>query len=467
VAREPQVRKAVDPAPLPAELPRQCKDEELRSLHLQAVVELPEVGLGDAGRGAGLRDLASEPLHRLRRHARRRRRRRRRIRGEPLAKEREHRNDRHLPFPGRNAVLPLQGGVESFQGERRLGSLSNASRGPVVDQKDVLFAPLFEVTPPQEAARIGPNEQREIRLLGDEARVVDPLLHHHVGEREAQRRVGGGLDRNPPISVDRRGVVIRGDRHDTRAAITRLVDEMGVRNLRIDRIAAPDQDQIGREEVVGRAAERDLAAGHRGARVVISEFGIQVQHGHVQESVRPLDADVRAAGAFIPKDRPRPVPLEHVETLVRDLAEGLFPGDPLPLPGPPFPDPLQGMTETAGIVHPLAETGSLLAAPRIEIRHLRVRLWIGRRLFLPPHDAVLHVHVPVAAPLVPAVHVVRALGDPIPGPLVPVEIAPPSVGCGGTALVRRLLEVLPALGASKLKQGEREDAGSAFEEAPP
>ena len=245
------------------------------------------------------------------------------------------------------------------------------------------------------------------------------------------------LDGDPLVGVDGRGVVVGGDAHHPGALVARLVDEVDVRDLRVGGIAAPDQDQVGVEEIVARARDGDLAEGGHGARVVVADLAVHVEHGRVEQETGAVGAHAAAAvgggGARIPDDRFGAVLAQRVDGAIGDLAQPLLPRDALPLPLAAAPDAAQGMAQPRGVVHGLAVTRSLVAAAGVEVRHARVGLLVVGGLLLAEHDPILYEHVPVAAALVPAVDVMRALGDPIPGPLVAVEVAPVAVarGTGG------------------------------------
>jgi hypothetical protein len=231
--------------------------------------------------------------------------------------------------------------------------------------------------------------------------------------------------------VNRRGVEVRRDRDDARAAIARLGDEVGVRDLGVDRVAPPDQDQVGIEAVIRRAGEGDLAAGGGGSGVVIADLGVHVEHDGVEEVIGAEESHavpaVGGAGAEIPVDRPGAVGREDIDHSVGDVGERLVPAHAPPLALTASADPLQGVREPIRVVHALAEAASFLTATGIEVRHPRVRPRVRARLLLAEDDAVLDEHVPVAAPLVPAVDMVGALRHPIPRPSLPVEILPAAI----------------------------------------
>ena len=101
-------------------------------------------------------------------------------------------------------------------------------------------------------------------------------------------------------------------------------------------------------------------------------------------------------------------------------------------PEPRGPTRFSGWRTRVGVVHALAEAAALLAAAGVEVGHVRVRLRVVGGLLLAPDDAVLHVDVPGAVGLVPAVHEVGAADDLVPRPAFAVDVAPVAVaGRGG------------------------------------
>ena len=120
-----------------------------------------------------------------------------------------------------------------------------------------------------------------------------------------------------------------------------------------------------------------------------------------------------------------------VDHRIGDLAERLIPGDALPLARAAWAHPLQRVLHAGGVVHALAEAAALLAAARVEVRHVRSDLRVVGRLLLAPDDPVLDVDVPGAVGLVPAVHPVAAAHHLVPAPALAVDVAPVAVLGGG------------------------------------
>ena len=131
--------------------------------------------------------------------------------------------------------------------------------------------------------------------------------------------------------------------------------------------------------------------------------------------------------------------LDSIEHGIGDVAQGLVPGDALPLALAPLAGALQGVQDTLGGVEELAPGGALLAAHGVHVRHALLDGGEGARDLLQPDEAVLHVD-PVGAVAGVAVHAVGAPGHLVPGPLLAVEVLPAAVG--GRLLAGLELEVL-------------------------
>ena len=266
------------------------------------------------------------------------------------------------------------------------------------------------------------------------ASVEEILLDDHVCHREPEGRVRADIHGDPEVGVDCRGVVVGSDRHDLHAPVPGLGDEVSVGDLRVDRVAGPDQDQIRMEQVVPRAGEDDLPAGHGGSRVVISDLLVDGEDGRVQHEARSVQPDgvatVLVGAAGVPGDSRRSVRRQDVDRPVGDVAERLFPAHPLPGAAAAFADPLERVAEPRGIVHARAVAGPLLAAAGVEVGHRLVGLGIVSRLLLAEDDTFLDVDVPAAAALVEAVDEMGPLGDSVPGPFLPVDVPPALVARG-------------------------------------
>jgi hypothetical protein len=247
---------------------------------------------------------------------------------------------------------------------------------------------------------------------------------------------------------------------------------VGVGDLRIDRIASPEQHQIGVAHVVGRAGEEHLAGRDDGSRVVVTDLGIHAEDRGVEDQTRAMQPEPVAAvdvlGAEIPNDACGPARKQFIDGPVGNFPQRLVPGDPLPLALPAFAYALERMPKPSGLVHSLAEAGALLTAPRVEVRHIRVRLGVGCGLLLAEHHAFLDVHVEVAVRLVPAVHIVGALRDAVPRPARSVDVLPALiVGHAGSRLGGGRAQSLGGLEA-KAAERQAENGGSrAAKETPP
>ena len=419
--------------PLASHLACEGKAQDLGTLHLDAVIELGKIGLADAGGrprlGQRLRQAAdgvrvgATDVHRFFRH----------VLFQMLPQAGEHR--RHLELAGHALHLELafQGGVQLLQGEGGLGGLHRGLGHAVVEIETILGASRFHVGFAQETAAVDMHQQGQVGLLLDELAVVDALLDHHMGHGQAQGRVGGHLHRHPLVGMDRGSRVVRSNGDHLGAVVAGFGHEVGVGDLGVDRVAAPDQDQVGIEQVVRGTAERHLAHRHPDARAVVTDLGVDVQHRGVQHQGgaqhRQAGAAVGLGCALVPDDGAGAVAADHhVDHLVGDVVQSLVPAHPFPATLAARSDPLQGVTQARLVVHALRIAGTLLTATRVVVRDLGVDGLVDPCLLFAPDHAVLDVDVPVAAALVPAIDEVGALGDAVPLPLAPVHILEAGVG---------------------------------------
>jgi hypothetical protein len=169
--------------------------------------------------------------------------------------------------------------------------------------------------------------------------------------------------------------------------------------------------------------------------VPVADLRIHVEVGRIEQSrdpgvARGLGAE-RNARARIPDDTVGSLLDDRRDHRVGDLAEGFVPRDSLPLARAALSHSLERIFHPRGVVHSFAEAAALLAAARVEIRHIRSDLRVVGGLLLAPDDPVLDVHVPGAVGLVPAVHPMAAAHDLVPAPALAVDVAPvPVLGRG-------------------------------------
>ena len=154
---------------------------------------------------------------------------------------------------------------------------TNCSAGSVEHEEDVVRPALLRVALAQQVLRVAAHQQRQVRLLADEARVEQILVDHDSRHRQAQRRVAAGIHRDPLVGVDRRRIVVGGDADEARPLVARLVDEVRVRNLGVGRIAAPDEDQVRIEQVVAGTGAGNFSQRRQGTRVMVAELRIEVE----------------------------------------------------------------------------------------------------------------------------------------------------------------------------------------------
>jgi len=104
---------------------------------------------------------------------------------------------------------------------------------------------------------------------------------------------------------------------------------MGIRDLSVEWIAAPDEDDVGKEVVVGGALGDDLSEGDGGAGMAIADLGVHVERRAVEQKRQPhLPRGVRAEGVEWTNRPDDPIGAllgNGVDHLVGDLVERLLP----------------------------------------------------------------------------------------------------------------------------------------------
>jgi hypothetical protein len=155
-----------------------------------------------------------------------------------------------------------------------------------------------------------------------------------VCDAERERRITARLYRDPEVGVDCGGIVLRPDEDDLRALVARLREEVHIRNLRVERIATPDQDQVREEEVIARAIEGDLPEGLGESAAAIADLGIHVEARGVEQQGHGLLSDRHHTHGIerpqVEDDAVAPFARDRVEHRSADLPQGLLPADPLP-----------------------------------------------------------------------------------------------------------------------------------------
>ena len=254
--------------------------------------------------------------------------------------------------------------------------------------------------------------------------VGEPFGDDDLRHCERQRRVGAGLDGDPSVGVNRRGIEVGADGDDAGAVVPGLGQKVEVRDLRVRRVAAPDEDEVGVEEVVGGPArDRDAERDSR-PLLLVADFGVEIEHDGPEQIRKPVDGDPRSntGRVAIEDDRVRRAALQVVDDAVGDLGQRLVPGDLLPLALAALACALQRMGQAQAVRHRERVARALLAAARVEVRDGCVGLRIGARRLLVDNGAILHKDVVRAAALIPAVHQVRALRHAVPLPSLAVRV---------------------------------------------
>ncbi len=329
-------------------------------------------------------------------------------------------------------VLQFQGhylGTPGTGGDR----LAAIDRIPEIEL--VLGAVFLHIAFTEEALIIGPHQERKVGLLLDVRRVVKIFFQNDMHHAQRQRCIRANTDIQPAVRVRRRGAEIGCYGNDFRPAVSRLPNEMRIRDASVVRIADPDQNIVGQEPVVGspfahvRAPALNEAHGqitHTGPRIDVS--GVESVAEQITLGGR-ADTVVDIGRALIIKNAFGTMFHDHVENSLGDLLGGLVPRNALPLPRASFAGALQRVTDAGGIVHLDRIRTATRTTPRVEIGDVFERFRVVRVLFLPPDYAILDISIERARGNAIGSQV-RDMYDLIPGPLLPINILPVPVLVG-------------------------------------
>src|SRR3989454_10762923 len=92
--------------------------------------------------------------------------------------------------------------------------------------------------------RVGPDQDRTVRVLFAEVRVVQILIKEDLNDPQEQTRIRRGPDGNPVVGLRRGRAVLRHDDHDTAAALHALDEPVGFGHLVLDEVLAPAHMQL-------------------------------------------------------------------------------------------------------------------------------------------------------------------------------------------------------------------------------
>ncbi len=340
----------------------------------------------------------------------------------------QHLEDRlrlHDAILSRHAVLALERGSDLSEPERLLPRLHRALLVHVVHKEDIVLAAAAQVGLAQERAGVGAQKEGQVGLLAHEVRVEQAFGNDDLRHGERDGGVGAGLDGDPPVGVYGRGVEVGADGDDARAVVPRLGQEMEIRDLRVRRVAAPNEDEIRVEVIVGRPARDGDAERHSGTLLLVADFGVEIEHHGAEQVREAIDRHPRgdACRVAVEDDGFRRIALEGIDDAFGDVTERLVPGDLLPPALAALAGAFERVRQARFAVHVEGVARSLLAAARVEVRDGGIRLRVDTRLFLVDNGAVLHEDVVGAATLVPAVEQVGAPGHAVPTPPFSVRVA--------------------------------------------
>lgn len=202
-------------------------------------------------------------------------------------------------------------------------------------EEDLLRAAFADIRFTQQLAVVGTHENRKIRLFLDEIGLVEPLFDDRVHEGHGKERVRALLDRHPQVGVDRRGVVIGGNRNDPRTVVPGLPDVVGIWDSGDVRVEHRQHDVIGTEPGIRGEAFQRVAIGEMRSGIEVAHVGedIQLNPAHERgETVGCREAHHRlVARPGMGHQVAGAVSLEDVDDLVGDFLGRLVPADALPL----------------------------------------------------------------------------------------------------------------------------------------
>ena len=172
-----------------------------------------------------------------------------------------------------------------------------------------------------------------IEIIPIRLAVAEQAMHH----RQRERAVGAGLDQHREIRLLHRAVHVDIDRDDLRAALFARAHRMRHHvDLRVDRIGAPDHDQIGFRHFA-RIGPGDLAGsgGKTGVGRVDADRGMKA--GIFLHVAQTMDAvahhQTHGAGVIIRPDRLRAMRPLGLEEFLRHEIERVIPRHRRELPG--------------------------------------------------------------------------------------------------------------------------------------
>ena len=245
-------------------------------------------------------------------------------------------------------VAALQGRIDARGRERPPRRRRQRPRQRVPPVELVLSLPFHDIGPAQETAVVLAHQQREIGLLLHELLLVQAGVDDHLAHRQRQGGVRADPDRLVVVRVNRRGAVVRGDRHDLAAVVSGLGQEVVPVDVGVDRVRVPDQRQVRQKPVVharGRVVE---TPGDVPTRAEVLELRVAVG-GRRSQQIGVLAGRSRPdLGRQRGDDRLHALVLDGVEHGVGDLGQRLVPGHRLELSLAPLTDPLEGLGHAVG-----------------------------------------------------------------------------------------------------------------------
>src|SRR3972149_4160227 len=218
-------------------------------------------------------------------------------------------------------------------------------------------------------------------------------------------------------------MVVGRDRDALAAVVLRFEGVMEPVDVRVDRVAVPDERQLREEPVVHRRDGVELAPGYVIPGTPVLELGIAIRQGRADgPEIRPRRgrAGLRCHQR---QHRLRPLVLAGVEDRVGDVGERLLPGDRLELAFAALAHALERLRHAVRPCVYVSPASALLAAHRVHIGDALLDDGQRPALFLSDDLAVLDVDTERAATRI-AVHRVATPDDLFPLPPVAILIGP-------------------------------------------
>ena len=249
------------------------------------------------------------------------------------------------------------------------------------------------------------NQDRHVRVLLAEVRIVHILIEQDLQDPQHKRAVGSRPDRNPVVRLRGRRVVLRRDAHQSAAALHALDHPVRFRHLVLDEVLAPARVQLRKAHVAVVVIRRLHAAPERMRGVLVPVPRVVRPVPAARRLVRPQLADVGV------QQRQRAIAVAPVA----DLADEAQHRHARPVVEALRAAALRGLDLLRRV--PLLAQAPRARLARVPLRDLQLPLGQVRGRRVPGHAQ--HVVLAAAAELVPGLHFRRQLRAAVIHPLLP------------------------------------------------